>query len=100
MSTIGIWNLGSDAYDQTTNSIKSTLADHLPLENLSIHTSGRRALQKRLAKDTPFGDVLKSATQIYLAQYSCVIFVIDGKMSPKSLNQGRTTGTEFANQPD
>ena len=51
MSTIRLWNLGSNAYAQTTESIRNELENHLPLENLSIRASERRALQKRIAKD-------------------------------------------------
>ena len=77
MSTIRLWNLESSSDTQAVSCLKDALASYLPLENLSIHASGKRAIRKLTRKDDSFSDRLRCATDYYLKQAACVIFVID-----------------------
>ena len=83
MSTIRLWNLESSGDTQAVRGLKDTLASSLLVENLSIHASGKRAIRKFIRKDASFGDGLRCATDYYLKQSACVIFVInrDGPIS-------------------
>ena len=76
MSTIRLWNLESSGDTQALKGLKDTLASYLLVENLSIHASGKRAIRKLTRKDASFSDSLRCATDYYLKQAACVIFVV------------------------
>lgn len=94
MSSIRLWNLGSNA--QTTQSIKNELANQLPLENLLIHASEKRALPTHVIKGTSVSDILRSTTRIYLEQDTCVIYVIDSQ-DPMAAQRRRQDGNSLIN---
>ena len=93
MSTIRIWALESDNDAKTVRCLAYKLATHLRLDNLSIRSLGKRALPRRTGRV----DTLRSATQNYLKQDACVIFVID-QDSPMSLHQRRQEPNSLINQ--
>lgn len=76
MSTIRLWHLESSGGTQAVRGLKDTLASYLLVENLSIHASGKRAIRKLTPKDASFSDSLRCATDYYLKQAACVIFVV------------------------
>ena len=76
MSTIRLWNLESSGDTQAVRGLKDTLASYLLVENLSVHASGKRAIRKLARKDASLGERLRCATDYYLKQAACVIFVV------------------------
>ena len=83
MSTIRIWALESDYDAEAVRCLANKLVTHLQLGNLSIRASGKSAFPPRARTGAPRSDRLKMATQDYLIDEDCVIFVIDsdGRMS-------------------
>lgn len=93
MSTVRIWAMESEHDAKTVRCLACKLATHLSLNNLSIRSLGKRALPRRTGR----ADTLKLATQNYLKQDACVIFVID-QDSPMSLHQRRQEPNSLINQ--
>ena len=83
MPTVRIWTLESDYDAKAVKCVANKLRAHLQLGNLSIRAVGKSALPKRKIKGASLSDILRRATQNYLKQDACVIFVIDsdGPMS-------------------
>ena len=97
MRTVRIWTLESD-YDATAvKCLAHKLTTHLQLSNLSIRTSGKSAIPRRTRTGAPLSDHLRLATQNYLREEACVIFVID-QDSPMSLHQRRQEPNSLINQ--
>lgn len=88
MPTVRIWTLESDHDAKVVKCLANKLMIHLQLKNLSIQSIGKGALPKRKIKGTSLSDILRRATQNYLKQDACVIFVIDHD-SPMSTHQRR-----------
>ena len=77
MPTVRIWTVESDYDRDAVKCLANKLATYLQLDNLSVQVAGRSAIPKK--HNSP----LRRATQNYLRQDDCVIFVIDvdGSMS-------------------
>ena len=97
MPTVRIWTLESDYDAKAVKCLADKLVAHLRLGNLSIQTVGRSALPKRKIKGASLSDVLKRATQNYLKQDACVIFVIDSD-GPMSTHERRQQQNSLINQ--
>ena len=93
MSTIRIWTLESDYDAEAVKCLAHKLATHLRLNNLSIRSSGKRAIPRRTGRI----DTLTMVTQNYLKQDACVIFVID-RDGPMSDHQRRREPNSLINQ--
>ena len=91
MPTVRIWTLESDNDRDTVKCLANKLVTHLQLDNLSVQVEGRSALPRR--HNSP----LRRATQNYLQQDACVIFVIDTD-SPMSTYQRRQEPNSLINQ--
>ena len=91
MPTIRIWTLESDYDAKAVKCLANKLVAHLQLGNLSIQASGKKALPRQK------GAGLRKATQNYLKQEACVIFVIDSD-SPMSTYQRRREPNSLINQ--
>ena len=105
MPTVRIWTVESDYDRDAVKCLANKLATYLHLDNLSIQASGRRALQsagrnqssRRNRQRSPSSDPLRRATQNYLEEAACVIFVID-QDSPMSTHQRRREPNSLINQ--
>ena len=97
MPTVRIWTLESDYDAKAVKCLANKLVAHLQLGNLSIQAVGRSALPKRKIKGASLSDILKRATQNYLKQDTCVIFVIDSD-SPMSAHERRQQPNSLINQ--
>ena len=97
MPTVRIWTLESDYDREAVKCLANKLVDHLQFDNLSIQAIGKNALPKRKIKGASLSDILTKATQNYLKQDACVIFVID-QDSPMSTHQRRQEPNSLINQ--
>ena len=97
MPTVRIWTLESDYDAKAVKCLANKLVAHLQFGNLSIQAVGKSALPKRRIKGTALSDILTKATQNYLKQDVCVIFVID-QDSPMSTHQRRQEPNSLINQ--
>ena len=88
MPTVTIWTLESDYDAKAVKCLANKLVTHLQLGNLSIRVVGRNALRRA---------ELRKATQNYLKQDDCVIFVIDSD-SPMSTSERRRQQNSLINQ--
>ena len=77
MPTVRIWSLGPDYDAESIKDLANEVMTDLQLENLSIQTANKRALPTHKIKDASLSGTLRKATQIYLEQNDCVIFVAD-----------------------
>ena len=99
MSTVRIWAVKSHHDAKAVKRLANKWVTDLQLGNLSIQTTDKKAFLKRNRKNDSLGDTLRRATQHYLQQDDCVIFVID-RNSPMSTHQRQQksdlliTGTE------
>ena len=85
MSTVRIWAVKSDHEAKAVKSIANKLVSDWQLSNLSIQSAGR--ISSLVRKGKPLSDTLRKATQHYLNQDDCVIFVIE-RNSPMSIHPG------------
>ena len=99
MTTIRIWTLESDYDAKAVECLANKLVKHLQLGSLCIKSSGKKALPKRTRTGAALNNVLRRATEIYLEEDSCVIFVIDSD-GPMSLNQRQKEPNSLINQID
>ena len=97
MTTIRIWTLESDYDAKAVECLANKLVTHLQLGSLCIKSSGKKALPKRTRTGAALNNVLRRATEIYLEEDSCVIFVIDSD-GPMSLNQRQKEPNSLINQ--
>ena len=97
MTTIRIWTLESDHDAEAVRCLARKLVTYLELSNISIQSSGRSAIPRRSRIGAPLSNRLKLATQNYLREEACVIFVID-QDSPMSLHQRRQEPNSLINQ--
>ena len=97
MPTVTIWTLESENDAKAVECLANKLVTHLQLGNLSIRAVGRSALPKRKITGASLSDILKRATQNYLKQDACVIFVIDSD-SPMSTHERRQQQNSLINQ--
>ena len=97
MPTVRIWTLESDYDAKAVQCLADKLVAHLQLGNLSIQAVGRNALPKRKIKGASLSDLLRKATQNYLKQDACVIFVIDSD-GPISTHERRRQQNSLINQ--
>ena len=93
MTTIRIWALESDYDAKAVECLANKLAKHLQLGNLSIQISGSDAFPQ----GGSLSGKLNKATQNYLEEDSCVIFVIDSD-GPMSSHQRRKQTNSLINQ--
>ena len=93
MPTVMIWTVESDNDRDVVKCLANNLATYLQLDNLSIEVVGSSAIPRR--HDSP----LRRATQNYLRDADCVIFVIDTD-SPMSTHQRRQQPNSLINQID
>ena len=91
MPTVRIWTVESDYDRDAVKCLANKLATYLHLDNLSVQVAGRSALPRQ--HNSP----LTRATQNYLQQDACVIFVID-QDSPMSTHQRRQEPNSLINQ--
>ena len=91
MPTVRIWTVESDYDRDAVKYLANNLATYLHLDNLSIQVVGRSAIPRR--HNSP----LRRATQNYLRQDDCVIFVID-QDGPMSNHQRRQEPNSLINQ--
>ena len=91
MPTVRIWTVESDYDRDAVKCLANHLATYLYLDNLSIQVVGRSAIPRR--HNSP----LRRATQNYLRQDDCVIFVID-QDGPMSTHQRRQEPNSLINQ--
>ena len=91
MPTVRIWTLESDNDRDVVKCLANKLVDHLQLDNLSVQVFGKSALPSQ--HDSP----LRRATQNYLKDADCVIFVIDTDSS-RSTHQRRQEPNSLINQ--
>jgi hypothetical protein len=75
MSTVRIWAVKSDHDAKMVKRLADKLLTDSRLGNLSIRTADKKAFLNRNGKS--LSDTLKKATQHYLDQDDCVIFVAD-----------------------
>ena len=97
MKTIRIWTLESDNDAKTVECLANKLVKHLQLGGLCIKSTGKKALPKRTRKGAALNNALKRATEIFLKEDSCVIFVIDSD-GPISTHQRRQESNSLINQ--
>ena len=97
MPTVRVWTLESDYDTEAVKFLANKLVTYLQLENLSIQSVGKRALPKRDRKGEPLSNALRKATQNYLEEDACVIFVIDSD-SPMSTHERRQQQNSLINQ--
>ena len=91
MPTVRIWTVESDNDQDVVECLANKLVAHLRLDNLSVQVFGKSAIPRR--RDSP----LRRATQNYLRDADCVIFVID-QDSPMSTHQRRQEPNSLINQ--
>ncbi len=91
MPTVRIWTVESDNDQDVVECLANKLVAHLQLDNLSVQVFGKSAIPRR--RDSP----LRRATQNYLRDADCVIFVID-QDSPMSTYQRRQEPNSLINQ--
>ena len=91
MPTVRIWTVESDNDQDVVECLANKLVAHLQLDNLSVQVFGKSAIPRR--RDSP----LRRATQNYLRDADCVIFVID-QDSPMSTHQRRQEPNSLINQ--
>lgn len=99
MTTIRIWTLESDYDAKTVECLANKLVKYLQLGSLRIISSGKRALPKRAKSGITSNDALRRATEIYLKEVSCVIFVIDSD-GPMSIHRRQQESNSLINQID
>ena len=99
MPTVRIWTLESENDAKAVKCLADKLLTHLRLENLSIRTVGGNALPTRDRNGNPLNNALTRATQIYLEEDACVVFVIDHD-SLMSTHQRRQEPNSLINQID
>ena len=105
MPSVMIWTAESDYDRDAVKCLANNLATYLQLDNLSIQASGRRAFQAAVKNQPPRRNRnrsssslgLRRATQIYLEEAACVIFVIDTD-SPMSTYKRRQEPNSLINQ--
>ena len=108
MTTIRIWTLESDGDADAVHHLADRLKSYLQLGNLRIRSSSGSTLsniQARARKSPPqrarkgafSRSPLGLATDIYLKEDACVIFVID-QDSPKSSDQRRKEPNSYISQ--
>lgn len=97
MPSIRIWTLESDNDAKAVKSLADKLVSHLKLENLTIQTTGRRALPRYGRRGGSQSSLLGKAVENYLKQDACVIFVIDND-GPMSSHQRRQEPNSLFNQ--
>ena len=91
MPSVRIWTVESDYDRDAVRCLANKLATYLQLDNLSVQVAGRSAIPRR--HNSP----LRRATQNYLQQDDCVIFVIDVD-GPMSAHQRRQEPNSLINQ--
>ena len=91
MPSVRIWTVESDYDRDAVRCLANKLATYLQLDNLSVQVAGRSAIPRR--HNSP----LRRATQNYLQQDDCVIFVIDVD-GPMSTHQRRQEPNSLINQ--
>ena len=99
MPSIRIWTLESDNDAKAVKCLADKLAAYLRLENLSIQTSGKKALPRPGRGGGSPHETLRKAVRNYLQQDACVIFVIDND-GPMSTHQRRQEPNSLINQID
>lgn len=77
MSSVRIWAVKSDHDYKMVKRLADKLVTDSRLGDLSVRTADRKAFLKRNGKDDAVGNTLEKATQHYLEQDDCVIFVAD-----------------------
>lgn len=77
MLTVRIWTLEPDHDAKAIKRLANKLVIDLQLGNLSIQTADKKAFLKYATGNESLSDTLKKATQHYLEQDDCVIFVAD-----------------------
>ena len=77
MPTVRIWAVKSDHDAKMVKRLADKLLTDSRLGNLSIRTADKKAFLKRNRADDVLSDALVIATQYYLQQDDCVIFVAD-----------------------
>ena len=102
MPNIRIWTLESENDAQVVKCLANKLVTHLQLGNLSIQTSGPRAVPRKNRRGVSSSDVLRMAVQNYLKQDACVVFryrqrradvdAINDEQEPNSPDQSDHTG--------
>lgn len=97
MTSVRIWTLESDYDAKAVRYLAEKLVLYFQLGNISIRASGKSAIPRRTRMDAPMSDHLRLATQNYLKEDACVIFVID-QDSPMSLHQRRQEPNSLINQ--
>ena len=97
MTTIRLWALESDHDAKAVKYLATKLANHRRVGDLSIQASGKRAIPRYTRRGGRLSDRLRRATQNYLKEDTCVIFVID-QDSPMSLHQRRQEPNSLINQ--
>ena len=75
MSSVRIWAVKSDHDAKMVKCLADKLVTDSRLGNLSIRTADKKAFLNRNGKS--LSDTLKKATQYYIEQDDCVIFVAD-----------------------
>lgn len=90
MVTVRIWALESDNDSETVKCLANKLVAHRQLGNLSIRVSGKSAMKTG-------ADALRKATQNFLKEDACVIFVID-RDGPMALAKRRNEPNSPFNQ--
>ena len=97
MPNIRIWTLESENDAKTVKCLANKLVTHLQIGNLSVQTSGPKAVPRRNKKGASPSDILGMAVQNYLRQDACVIFVIDSD-GPRAIHQRKQQPNSLINQ--
>lgn len=97
MTTIRVWALESDYDAKVVECLANNLVKHLQLGSFCIKSSGKKALPKHTRTGTTLRNPLRRATEIYLKEDDCVIFVIDSD-GPMSTHQRRQESNSLINQ--
>ena len=99
MTTIRIWAVESDYDAKAVECLANKLVKHLQLGSLCIKSSGKKALPKRTRTGAASKNILRRATEIYLEEDDCVIFVVDSD-GPMSIHQRQQEPNSLINQID
>ena len=97
MPSVRIWTLESDNDAKAVECLANKLVKHLHLTDLTIRSSGRKAVPKGNRNRTRSGDSLRKAVQYYLRQEDYVVFVYDND-SPMSRHQRQQEPNSLINQ--
>ena len=97
MITIRIWTLESENDAKTVKYLANKLVTHLQIGNLSVQTSGPKAVPRKNKKGASPSDILGMAVQNYLRQDACVIFIIDND-GPRAIHQRKQQPNSLINQ--